>query len=53
MPAEYLFEKVYKTELMNESLASITQNSEVSSGASSDKFTSYGDGIVSANQEKY
>lgn len=44
--AEYLFEKVTETELMNESLATIVQGAEVSSRASSDKFISFGDGII-------
>lgn len=46
MPAEYLFGKVDDTELMDDFLNSIIYGSNVTSRASSNKFISYGDGIV-------
>ena len=46
MSAEYLFEKVGETALMDESLGSIIDGAQVSSLASSKEFISYGDGIA-------
>ena len=49
MSAEYLFEKVGETALMDESLGSIIDGAQVSSLASSKEFISYGDGIADEN----